>query len=674
MGSKYSHVFSPIKIRGIDFKNRITLAPPSPNLASANGQITYEFLDWFRMFARGGVCTLYVGNSSIDITECKDEAYQLDLSSDDGIRELARFADMCKEYDCHASLEINHNGENTAFETVGHAPYSSSELISGTELIRAKRLGRDPIPSIAMTKEKIEETINKYGDAAARMKRAGMDIVLVHGGHGNLISQFTSPLYNHRTDEYGGSLENRARFAIEVCDNIRKKCGEDFVIEFRISADEIAEEGMHFDETLKLIGMLKDHIDIIHVSAGLHSDFGGAYMRNWCQNFFMERGFNVHYAAAVKKAYPDLLVTTVGSITSIDMAEEIIANGWADFVAMCRPLMADPDMPNVYAHDHPEDHRPCLRCSTCMKHLMVPKPIFCAVNPMSGMTSVLRDGVVPKAVEKKKVAVVGGGPGGIQALMTLCERGHDVTLYEATDKLGGQVIKAAIPPFKNDTADYLKYLQVQAGKYADKYGAKILMNTKATKGILDAEGYDAIIIAIGSEPIIPKNIPGIDLPHVAWAPDAEEGKIPVGDRIVIVGGGSVGMEAMIEFGDMGKHVELLEMGAAENGMMQLRKSAGSSAGEMLNICKAKDYQIHYSTKLVAINENEVVAENLLTGETVTYPADTVLLALGMKSLTEEAESMRHCAPETEIFVIGDAKRPAQIGDAVNEAFRACIHI
>ena len=411
MGSKYSHVFSPIKIRGIDFKNRITLAPPSPNLASPDGKITYEFIDWFRMFARGGVCTLYVGNSSIDITECKDEAYQLDLSSDDGIRELARFADMCKEFDCHASLEINHNGENTAFETVGHAPFSSSELISGTELIRAKRLGRDPIPSIAMTKEKIQETINKYGDAAARMKRAGMDIVLVHGGHGNLISQFTSPLYNHRTDEYGGSLENRARFAIEVCDNIRQKCGEDFVIEFRISADEIAEEGMHFDETLELIGMLKDHIDIIHVSAGLHSDFGGAYMRNWCQNFFMERGFNVHYAAAVKKAYPDLLVTTVGSITSIDMAEEIIANGWADFVAMCRPLMADPDMPNVYAHDHPEDHRPCLRCSTCMKHLMIPKPIFCAVNPMSGMTSVLRDGVVPKAVEKKKVAVVGGGVG-----------------------------------------------------------------------------------------------------------------------------------------------------------------------------------------------------------------------------------------------------------------------
>jgi len=486
MHSNYSHVFEPIRIRGIDFKNRITLAPPSPNLAGTNGQVTPEFINWFRMFARGGVCTMYVGNASIDITESKDEAYQLNLNNDDCILNLARFADMAKEYGCHASLEICHNGENTAFETVGHRPYSSSELISASEATRAKQLGREPIPSIAMTHEKIRETVEKYGNAAARMKRAGMDIVLVHGGHGNLISQFTSPLYNHRTDEYGGSLENRARFAIEVCDCIREKCGEDFVIEFRISADEIAEQGMHFEETLELIGMLKEHIDILHVSAGLHSDFNMKYYRNWCQNFMMERGFNVHYAAEVKKRYPDLLVTTVGSITSIEMAEDILANGWADFVAMCRPLMADPDMPNKYAHNQPEEHRPCLRCNTCTKHLFVPKPIFCAVNPMSRMTDTLPDGVVPKAVEKKRVAVIGGGPGGIQALMTLCERGHAVTLYERSNELGGNVIGAAAPPFKIDCRDYLRYLRYQAKKCCEKYGARILMNTEATKELLEA--------------------------------------------------------------------------------------------------------------------------------------------------------------------------------------------
>ena len=680
MGSKmFPHVFSPIRIRGIDFKNRIVLAPPSPNLAGTNNEVTPQLVNWMRMLARGGVCTLYLGNSSIDITESKDEAFQLSLYAEPGdtvkfdsiVLNLARYADACKEYDCHASLEINHNGENTHFETVGHAPYSASSYISAGERAWAAAHGRDPIPCIEMTKEKIDETVNKFGDAAAMMKRAGMDICLVHGGHGNLISQFTSPLYNHRTDEYGGSLENRARFAIEVCDNIRQKCGENFVIEFRISADEIAEEGMHFDETLELIGMLKDHIDIVHVSAGLHSDFQMKYMRNWCQNYMMERGFNVHYAAKVKERYPDLLVTTVGSITSIEMAEEIIANGWADFVAMCRPLMADPDMPNKYSHDMPEEHRPCLRCDKCMGHLFVPKPIWCAINPMSGMTDVLPDGVVPKATVKKKVAVVGGGPGGIQALMTLCERGHDVTLYEKTGELGGNVIGAARPPFKVDVQDYLKWLKYQAGKYAKQYGAKILLNTEATKEVLDLEGYDAIIIAIGSKPLIPP-IPGVDKPNVAWAPDAEAGKVALGEKIVIVGAGAVGLEAAIEFRDLGKDVTVVEGFDEPTAWAKFAAANGTSGGDFRRIIAEKEIKTHFGTMLKEICDDKIVCKTA-DGE-MEIPCDNVLLAVGLKPLWDEADALRHCAPEHDVHLIGDVKAIGSISDAVNQAFRVCLHI
>ncbi len=670
MGSKYKHVFAPINIRGIDFKNRITLAPPSPNLASDDGLVTKEFVDWFRMFARGGVCTLYVGNCSIDITECKDEAFQLDLSNDRSILPMTRYADMCKQYGCHASFEINHNGENTAFETVGHAPFSSSPNISSSELTRAKKLGRDPIPAIEMTHEKIAETVEKYAMAAERMKRAGMDICLVHGGHGNLISQFTSPLYNHRKDEYGGSLENRARFAIEVCDAIRRRCGEDFVIEFRISADEIADEGMHFPETLELIGMLKDHIDIIHVSAGLHSDFNMKYYRNWCQNYLMDRCFNVHYARDVKKAYPDLLVNTVGSITSLDYAEEIIGNGWADFVAMCRPLMADPDMPRKYAENRPEDRRPCLRCDSCTKHLMIPKPIFCAVNPISGLTSQLTDGLVPKAPEKKKVAVIGGGPAGITAMQALCDRGHDVTLYEKTDRLGGNVIGAAVPPFKVDCQDYLEWLRRQPAKY----NAKILMNTEATKEMLDKENYDAIIIACGSAPLIPGKIPGINKPHVHWAPDAEEDKSKAGKKLVVIGAGAVGLEAAIEFIDLGKEVDVIEMANEEDATMKLYAGSGTSASEFMKIIKEKPIPVHYETRLVEIKDDCVVCENTKTGETIEYPCDTVLLAMGMVSRKEKAEELRHCAPETNVHIVGDARKVGTICTAVNEAFQAAIHI
>ncbi len=669
MPSKYTHVFSPIKIRGVDFKNRIILAPPSPNLASRDGLVTPEFVDWFRMFARGGAAIMYVGNSSIDITESKDEPFQLELNDDRCVLPLTRFADMAAQYGCHASLEINHNGKDTAFETVGHAPYSASAIITASERTRAKRFGRDPIPAIEMTKEKIAETVEKFGTAAFHMKKAGMDICLVHGGHGNLISQFTSPLYNKRTDEYGGSVENRARFAIEVCDAIRAKCGENFVIEFRISADEIADEGMHFDETLQLIGYLKDHIDILHVSAGLHSDFDMRYYRNWCQNYMMPRGFNVHFARDVKKAYPDLLVTTVGSIVSIDMAEEIIANGWADFVAMCRPLMADPDMPRKYAENRPEDRRPCLRCDTCAKHLMVPKPIYCAVNPISAMTSELKDGLVPLARVKKKVAVVGGGVAGITAMTTLVERGHDVTLYEKTNEFGGKVIGAAAPPFKIDCRDYLAWLVRQA----EKCPARKIMNTEVTKEILDAEGYDALIIAVGSEPVIPK-IPGVDKPHVHWAPDAELGKVPVGDKIVIVGAGAVGLEAAIDFADQGKDVTVVEMAEKEAAFRALHSATGTSYREFRTIVDSGKFPSFYETTLTEICDDKVVCKNNVTGETVEIAADTVLLAVGMKSLTAKAEELRRSATETDVYIVGDAKNPGTISHAVNQAFQACIHI
>ena len=669
MQSRYEHVFNPIKIRGIDFKNRITLAPPSPNVASQDGTMTRDFIDWMRPLARGGTSILYVGNATVDKLECHDEETQIDLGTDRCVLPLSWYAEMAAQHNCHASFEINHNGKDTAFETVGHAPYSASSIITTSEISRAKRFGRDPIPSIEMTHEKIEETINKFAMGAFRMKQAGMDICLVHGGHGNLISQFMSPMYNKRQDEYGGTTEKRARFAIEVCDAIRKKVGNDFVIEFRISADEIAPEGMRFEETLQMIEYLQDHIDIIHVSAGIHSDFDMKYYRNWCQNFLMPRAFNAHYARDVKKAFPNLLVTTVGSITSLDIGEELISNGWADFVAMCRPLMADPDMPRKYAQNRPEDRRPCLRCDACAR-FVPPRTLNCAVNPFSGVFTQIKDGVVPKAPVKKKVAVVGGGPAGLYAMMALCDRGHDVTLYEKTDKLGGNVIPAAVAPFKIDCQDYLKWLLREVGKY----NANILLNTEATKEMLDKEEYESIIIAVGSEPIIPSRIPGINKPHVHWAPDAEMGKAPVGDKIVIIGGGAVGLEAAIEFKQAGKDVTVIEMLNTDQHFMSLRKSSGHAGNEMLSIMEELKLPLHLNSRLEEVFDDKVVCKDLATGELVEYACDTVLLALGMLPLTDVADSMRHCAAETEVFIVGDAKAVGNISTATNGGFQAAIHI
>ena len=670
MKSNFSHVFQPIRIRGIDFKNRITLAPPSPNLASEDGLVTHEMVNWFRMFARGGVSTIYAGNCSIDLTESRDEAIQLNMNQDRGILPMTWFVDMGKQYGCHASFELNHSGENTRFENIGHAPYSASSYITENEERAALRNHRDPIPSIEMTKEKIKETVEKFGMAAERMKRAGMDIVMVHGGHGNLISQFTSPLHNRRTDEYGGDTKARARFAIEVCDSIRRHCGEDFVIEYRISADEIAPEGMHFDETLELIGYLKDHIDILHVSAGLRTDFNMKYLSYWFQNYMMDHCFNVHYARDIKKRYPDLLVNTVGSIMSLDYAEEIIANGWADFVAMCRPLMADPDMPIKYAENRSEDRRPCLRCNTCTKHLFVPKPIWCAVNPISGMANELPDGVVPKAPLKKRVAIAGGGPGGIQAMQTLLDRGHDVTLYEKTDHLGGNVIGAAAPPFKVDIQDYLKWM-IHTAKQCEERGARILMNTPCTKEILDKENYDAVVIAVGGDPIVPENIPGIHKPHVVWAPDAELGNAPVGEEIVVIGAGQVGLEAAVDYAGQGKKITVIEMIDDPAKLMDSFKQPLMKKKEEDGL----QIDILYGTALQEVKDDCIVAKDVKSGELKEIKADTVLLAMGIRPNFELVDELRHSCAETSVAIVGDCNNKAgSISEAVNQAFQACLHI
>ena len=677
MDTKYRYIFEPITIRGIDFKNRIKLAPPSPNHADTQGFVTYPFVDWFRQFARGGASVLYVGNSAIDITETRDEHRQLDLGSDTCILPLSWYAEMASAYGCHASLEVNHNGKDSSIEEIGKPAIAPSPIIPWSEKTRAKALGREPVVPIEMTHEKIKETIDKYATACLRMKRAGMDIALVHGGHSNLIAQFLSTLYNKREDEYGGSTAKRARFAIEVCDAIREKCGEDFVIEMRLSADEIVENGMHFEETLEVIDLLKDKVDIFQMSAGIHSDFDMKYYNSWCQNYMLPRGYNVHFARDVKKQFPNVLVTAVGSITDLDMAEEILANKWADFVAICRPLIADPDMPRKYALGHPEDRRPCLRCDRCALRLgagggpnSTPRVINCAVNPFSGLTSELKDGIVPKAPSKKKIGIVGGGPAGLYAMMAACDRGHDVFLYEKTDHLGGALVPAAASPLKQDLKDYNQWLMREVSKYP----ANILLNTKVTKAQIEAESFDALIIAIGAEPVRP-NIPGADNQNVYFASETEINKTDVGEKVVIIGAGSIGQDAALDYSNEGKTVEIVEL--LDEATINRQLSLGIGLGARIELNErlaANDVPIHFESRLDEITSTGVIITNIKTGVQSELLCDSVLLAIGMRPLSEEVSDLRSVDTKTEVFIVGDALKVGNISTATNGGFQAALHL
>lgn len=297
---------------------------------------------------------------------------------------------------------------------------------------------------------------------------------------------------------------------------------------------------------------------------------------------------------------------------------------------------------------------------------MVPAVINCAVNPYLGNEVEFPGNKVRKAEEKKRVGVIGGGPAGVQAMLTLCERAHDVTLYEKNDHLGGNLVYGAAHSFKQDLRDYIKYLLRQA----DKSPARILLNTEVTKELLDAERYDALIIAVGAEPNIP-DIPGIDKPHVFWAPEADSDKLKADDRTVIIGAGSVGVESAIDLKKKGKNVALIEMAPD---LSHLFESAGAVSTELMRLIKELEIPINHNHRLVAIKDKIIVCMDTNSSEEREIPADTVLLALGVTPRHDVSDFLRRSAPETEVYVVGDAVKAGTVGPAIMSAFKAAAYI
>jgi 2,4-dienoyl-CoA reductase-like NADH-dependent reductase (Old Yellow Enzyme family)/thioredoxin reductase len=657
--SSYDHVFEPITIKGIEFKNRLQTAPQA-NMLSPMGLVTPELTSFFQNYARGGFGTVTVGDTVIDTDYAPGHDLSLNLGSNDVITGLSDLAENIFRYKAQVSIEVSHAGRNAKPHLIrGKNPSGPSPIPNAMEEMMAARQGRLPCPVKEMDEELIGRAIQNFADAVYRCQFAGFNMIMLHGAHGHLLSQFVSPYSNKRTDRWGGSLENRARFPLAVLDAIRKKCGPGLIIEYRISLDEKVPGGMLPEESIEFLRMIRDKIDIVHVSAGLL--LNPDTIQHMIQPLYTPHMYNLHLAEMVKKQL-DLPVTAVGSIMNLDNAENILANGLADFISLGRPVLADPELPRKGAHGRPDDVRPCVRCNCCTRVTAFSRNHRCAVNPMAGRDREFNqhEGLAP-ARTKKKVMVVGGGPAGMQAAQTAVQRGHEVVLYEMADRLGGILTVGAELPFKKDLKKYRDWMVLQT----EKCGARIVFNTTVTAETVKAEKPDALVIAVGGTPFIP-SLPGIGSSKVVWAGDVDAGKAQTGNTVIVVGAGMTGIETAINLGSQGKTVTVIEMMGPE---VVLAEAPSSHKFYLLDRIKEYAIRIVTNTKMEEVTVKGILTidKNLAWKE---YEADSVVIAMGMRARRDKVAELRRLIPETEVFVVGDCYRPRSLYEANHEGFDA----
>ncbi len=624
----YEHVFRPLRIGRVQVKNRIESSPAMPFLASADYLVTRELIEWTRALAKGGAAIVTVGDSSITSEDARryNHLHSLDLGSDRVVNGLAVLAETIHRYGAKASIELNL---------------------------------RDPSAPGELTQRQIGGLAAAYGEAAVRCMAAGMDMILVHGGHGHLLGRFFSPLANKRRDRYGGSTSGRMRFALEVLESIKGKVGDRLAIEYRLSADELIPGAPSVAETIEFARTIEGMIDLVHVSAGnLHNLRTGAMM---IQPLYLPRGVNVHYAEEFKKALT-IPVTTVGSL-DMDMAEEILASGKADMVAMIRSLIADPDCVEKARRGEKERIRPCVRCNACLGSPSYPLPCRCSVNPVAGREMDFAN--VPTPKRKRKVVIVGGGPAGMEAARTAAERGHEVVLFEREDHLGGTLLTAGALPFKDDIRRYVEWA---ARTTLGTESVDARLSTAATRERIEAERPDALIVAAGAAPFLPP-IPGIDKPNVVWAGDVDAGKAHVGQRVLLAGAGLTGCETALYLLQQGKEVTIIDA-------LPLPQIAAD--GNLLNVALLRDMlgeygvEINDLVRLEAVTDaGAVIADK--DGKRTELVCDTVVLSLGVRPRRELGGAFEDLAPY--VRFIGDCSVDrGNLRNATSDGYNAAVDL
>jgi len=641
--SKYKHIFQPIQIGALTLKNRITNAPTYNFLASYDNHVTREQIEASIPVGAGGAATVTMGSGFINRV-LPPAAHHIVGMHDEWI--VTYLSEWCEA--------VKRHGAKACVELVPIASYFGTHEVESSVGIPME------IDCNLLTLEELHGFIADYAVAARHVLKADGDMVLIHGAHCQLPALLFSRVFNKRKDQYGPqSFENRCRFAVDVLDAIRAEVGNKLAIEYRISAIDMVPGSPDIGEVIEFVKVIQDRIDLLHVSRG-------NLAINKLTPFilppaYMDHGINIEYAAQFKKAL-DIPVSVVGAVT-LEQAEEAIASGKVDMVAMCRQFIADPDTLNKLERGREDQIRPCIRCNTCISRSHFgSKPPRCAVNPLFGRE--LDYGHRPPPRKKKKVVVVGGGPAGMEAAGTLAERGHDVVLFEKASRLGGLLTGAVKAPFKSDLKHYLDW---SIRRIASHRNIDLRTGVEATASLIAEEKADALILAPGGKPVIPE-FTCKDESRVVWVGNVDNGNIRIGDRILIAGAGLTGCETALRFLQSGKKVTLVDaLPRAELGL----GSSPINAYALFNILAEYGVDLRTETKLVDVTQDYAVV--LHEGKEERQVFDTIILSLGTTVDTDAIHRLKQAGAEC--YVVGDGNgRSGTVWNAVTSAYDAAMAV
>ena len=639
-------VFTPLKIGSVEIKNRFVMAPMATCFCTHDGFTTPRVIDYYTARAKGGIGLIITEVVSV-VSTSSYMPNQMTLYDDKYIPGLKNLTDAVHAHGAKIAPQLIHAGGENWEILSGHKSVGPSPVLSRS---------KGDVPR-ELSVEEIEAIIENFGDAARRAREAGFDCVELHAAHAHmLVGAFMSPLRNKRYDEYGGSIEGRLKLPLKILKNIKKKAGDDYPVILRTSGDELLPGGRTLQETQYIAPILEDAgVDAFHISGGVYPD------QFWkiIPPMGTPLASNTPYAAAVKEVV-DVPVITVGRIHTPGLAEHIINRGQADMVALGRPLLADPEFANKAEQGRFDDITPCISCGIgCIQKREELMGMTCLMNPATGKED--QPGSGP-AQTPKKVMVVGGGPAGLTAARTAAERGHHVTLYERTSRLGGQFRIAAVPPFKQDIAVGLKYLVHQA----KKSNITIVFNTEVTPELVKDEAPDVAVLATGAVPFIPENLPGVDKDIVVTVEDVLDGHPSQGCRnMVVLGGGLAGPEIADFLADRGDNLTIKRKAVT---IVTTKKEValnllGESRALLMQRLRDKDVKLLTQTTTKEILDDGVIVS--CNGEERTIRnADCIILARGVKKLEHLSEKIKDIVPE--VYIIGDAKEPRMAIEAIAE--------